>query len=216
MEQSPPSISIRPLGDSDLSEAGAILRRAFAAQFGMPPDTFWTDRDFVTGRWMTDPSLAFGAWMGDRLVGSSLGTSWGSLGIFGPISTHPDTWNHGTARLLIPPVLERLNALGARHLAFFTFAESTKHIALYQRFGFWPRFLTAIMTRLVEANEIVPETTRYSTVAGGNTHCSHTWTRRQRLSYRWITNGGGGFVRVWTEEPRRGRLMFDQVRSGSP
>jgi hypothetical protein len=101
-----------------LPEAGAILRRAFAVQFGMPPDTFWTDRDFVTGRWMTDPSLAFGAWMGDRLVGSSLGTSWGSLGIFGPISTHPDTWNHGIARLLIPPVLERLNALGARHLAF--------------------------------------------------------------------------------------------------
>jgi len=78
-----------------LAGSGAILRRAFAAQFGMPPDTFWTDRDFVTGRWMTDTSLAFGAWMGDRLVGSSLGTSWGSLGIFGPISTHPDTWNHG-------------------------------------------------------------------------------------------------------------------------
>jgi len=171
VEQSSPSISIRPLGESDLPEAGAILRRAFAVQFGMPPDTFWTDRDFVTGRWMTDPSLAFGAWMGDRLVGSSLGTSWGSLGIFGPISTHPDTWNHGTARLLIPPVLERLNALGARHLAFFTIAESTKHIALYQRFGFWPRFLTAIMTRLVEVNEIVPETTRYSTVAGaGQAH----------------------------------------------
>jgi hypothetical protein len=78
-----------PSGESDLPEAGAILRRAFAAQFGMPPDTFWTDRDFVTGRWMTDPSLAFGAWMGDRLVGSSLGTSWGSLGIFGLISTPP-------------------------------------------------------------------------------------------------------------------------------
>jgi hypothetical protein len=91
VEQSSPSVSIRPLRESDLPEAGAILRRAFAVQFGMPPDTFWTDRDFVTGRWMTDPSLAFGAWMGDRLVGSSLGTSWGSLGIFGPISTHPDT-----------------------------------------------------------------------------------------------------------------------------
>ncbi|MBR0712686.1 GNAT family N-acetyltransferase [Bradyrhizobium liaoningense] len=123
------------------------------------------DRDFVTGRWVTDPSLAFGAWIEDRLVGSSLGTSWGSLGVFGPISTHPDTWNRGIARLLIPPVLERLNALGARHLAFFTIAESTKHIALYQRFGFWPRFLTAIMTRPVDPNETVGESVRYSAIA---------------------------------------------------
>ena len=171
MEQTSQRISIRPLTEGDLPEAGGILRRAFATHFGMPPDTFWADRDFVTGRWMTDPSLAFGAWIEDRLVGSSLGANWGSLGVFGPISTHPDTWNRGTARHLIPPVLERLKALGARHIAFFTFAESTKHIALYQRFGFWPRFLTAIMTRLVEVNEVVPETTRYSTVAGaGQAH----------------------------------------------
>jgi GNAT superfamily N-acetyltransferase len=162
------SISIRHLSEGDLPEAGAILRRAFATHFGMPPDTFWTDRDFVSGRWMADPSLAFGAWIEDRLVGSSLCANWGSLGVFGPISTHPDTWNRGTARLLIPPVLERLNALGARHLAFFTFAESTKHIALYQRFGFWPRFLTAIMTRAVDAHETVPESTRYSAIAGAD------------------------------------------------
>ena len=117
MEQSSPSISIRPLGESDLPEAGAILRRAFAAQFGMPPDTFWTDRDFVSGRWMTDPSLAFGAWMGDRLVGSSLGTSWGSLGIFGPISTHPDTWNHRTSELGLVQALDELREGGLESAA---------------------------------------------------------------------------------------------------
>jgi hypothetical protein len=78
--------------------SGRNLASCVRDPFGMPPDTFWMDRDFVTGRWMTDPSLAFGAWMGDRFVGSSLGTSWGSLGVFGPISTHPDTWNRGIAR----------------------------------------------------------------------------------------------------------------------
>jgi N-acetylglutamate synthase-like GNAT family acetyltransferase len=134
----------------------------------MPPDTFWNDRDFVTGRWMTYPSLAFGAWIEDRLVGSGLGAIWGSLGVFGPISTHPDTWNRGTARHLIPPVLEQLNALGARHIAFMTIPESTKHIALYQKFGYWPRFLTAVMTRRVEGNETPTNSTRYSTVTGGD------------------------------------------------
>ena len=112
MEQTSQSISIRPLGEGDLPEANAILRRAFATQFAMPPDTFWTDQNLVTGRWMTDPSLAFGAWIEDRLVGSSLGANWGSLGIFGPISTHPDTWNRGIAKHLIPPVLERLEGIG--------------------------------------------------------------------------------------------------------
>jgi N-acetylglutamate synthase-like GNAT family acetyltransferase len=168
LEQTSQSIAIRPLSEGDLPEAGAILRRAFATQRGMPPDGFWTDRDFVTGRWMTDPSLAFGAWIEGRLVGSSLGAAWGSLGVFGPISTHPDTWNRGTARHLIPPVLERLKALGARHIAFFTIAESTKHIALYQKFGYWPRFLTAIMTRAVEGNETPADSTRYSSIAGGH------------------------------------------------
>jgi len=134
----------------------------------MPPETFWSDRDFLSGRWKTDPSLAFGAWIDDRLVGSSLGAAWGSLGVFGPISTHPDTWNRGTARQLIPPVIDRLKALGARHIAFFTIAESTKHIALYQSFGYWPRFLTAIMTRPIEGDETSAGSTRYSDLAGSD------------------------------------------------
>src|SRR5262249_42101432 len=75
-------------------------------------------------------------------------------------------WNRGTAKYLIPPVLDRLTALGARHIALLTFAESTKHIALYQKFGFWQRYLTAIMTRSVGGRETPAESTRYSVVAG--------------------------------------------------
>jgi GNAT superfamily N-acetyltransferase len=166
VEQTSQGISIRTLDEGGLPEASSILRRAFATHFGTTPDTFWIDRDFVTGRWMTDPSLAFGAWIEDCFVGSSLGANWGSLGVFGPISTHPDTWNRGAARYLIPPVLERLSALGARHMALFTFAESTKHLALYQKFGFWPRFLAAIMTRSVAGGDTLIESTRFSIVVG--------------------------------------------------
>lgn len=168
MEQASQGISIRPLCEGDLPEANAILRCAFATHFGMPPDTFWMDRDFVTGRWVTDPSLAFGAWIEDRMVGSSLGAKWGRLGVFGPISTHPDTWNRGIARHLIPPVIERLKAMGVQHTAFFTFAESTKHIALYQKFDFWPRFLTAIMTRPVDFHDAPPASTRFSAIANAD------------------------------------------------
>jgi hypothetical protein len=33
----------------------------------------------------------------------------------------------------------------------FTFPQSAKHVGLYQKFGYWPRYLTAIMTRAPEA-----------------------------------------------------------------
>ena len=33
-----------------------------------------------------------------------------------------------------------------REAGLFTFAHSPKHVGLYQKFGFWPRFLTAIMS----------------------------------------------------------------------
>jgi hypothetical protein len=42
---------------------------------------------------------------------------------------------------------------GTRHEGLFTFPHSPKHIGLYQKFGFWPRFLTAVMSKPVEARE---------------------------------------------------------------
>ena len=37
-----------------------------------------------------------------------------------------------------------------KHVGLFTFAHSQKHVGLYQKFGFWPRFLTAIMSKPIE------------------------------------------------------------------
>ena len=37
----------------------------------------------------------------------------------------------------------------SRTAALFTFAQSAKHVGLYQRFGFYPRFLTAVMSKPV-------------------------------------------------------------------
>ncbi len=37
---------------------------------------------------------------------------------------------------------------GVREAGLYTFAQSPKHVALYQKFGFWPRFLTAIMSKV--------------------------------------------------------------------
>jgi hypothetical protein len=39
------------------------------------------------------------------------------------------------------------------HAGLFTFAQSSKHVHLYQKFGFWPRFLTAVMSKPVDTAE---------------------------------------------------------------
>ena len=40
-----------------------------------------------------------------------------------------------------------------REACLFTFAHSPKHVGLYEKFGFWPRFLTAIMSKGVSGRE---------------------------------------------------------------
>jgi hypothetical protein len=47
------------------------------------------------------------------------------------------------------PIMARFEAWGVQHTGLFTFAHSPKHLGLYQKYGFWPRFLTAVMSRAV-------------------------------------------------------------------
>jgi hypothetical protein len=68
---------------------------------------------------------------------------------------------------LIDPVMECFAKWGTAHAGLFTFAHSQKHVCLYQRFGFWPRFLTAIMSKPVEPTMQSPQWTRFSEVQAG-------------------------------------------------
>jgi hypothetical protein len=42
--------------------------------------------------------------------------------------------------------MTQFDVWGTRHVGLFTFAHSAKHVALYQKYGFYARFLTAIMS----------------------------------------------------------------------
>lgn len=135
-----------PLVEADLPEAGRILRTAFGTFLGAPePELFWSDRDYVHGRWQAPHVVALGATLDGRLVGSNFATNWGSVGFFGPLTVHVDVQEHGVGKALLAATMEQLDAWGTRHVGLFTFAHSPKHLALYQKFGFHARFLTAIM-----------------------------------------------------------------------
>jgi GNAT superfamily N-acetyltransferase len=154
-------ITIRALREDDLPVADHIVRVAFGTFLGLPePASFMGDADYVRGRWRADPDAAFAAEIGGELVGSNFAARWGSVGFFGPLSVRPDLWDRGIAKHLMAPVMECFGRWGVTHAGLFTFPHSRKHVGLYQRFGFWPRFLTAVMSKPVTA---APRQTRWTT-----------------------------------------------------
>ncbi|HET7244834.1 MAG TPA: GNAT family N-acetyltransferase [Streptosporangiaceae bacterium] len=88
------------------------------------------------------------------------------MGFFGPLTVDPACWNQGIAKLLMEPTVELFDSWGTRHAGLFTFAQSAIHVGLYQRFGFWPRFLTAVMSRPVRPPAPAQPGTRMSDLAG--------------------------------------------------
>jgi hypothetical protein len=95
-----------------------------------------------------------GAREGDRLIGSNVATRWGSFGFFGPLTVLPEFWDRGVAQSLLEATMKVFDRWGVGHTGLFTFPQSAKHVGLYQKFGYWPRYLTAIMGRTPEANSV--------------------------------------------------------------
>ncbi len=140
------SAVIRPLTQDDLPAARRILRTAFGTFLGAPdPENFWADLDYVYGRFAAEHVASLAAVMDGELAGSNFVTNWGSVGFFGPITVHPERQTQGIGKDLVEAVSSQLDAWGTRRAGLFTFPQSAMHLALYQKFGFYARFLTAIM-----------------------------------------------------------------------
>jgi hypothetical protein len=162
-------VSVRPLREDDLPVADRILRLAFGTFFGLPdPLAFLGDADYVRARWRADHVSAFGAEIDGELAGSNFATRWGSVGFFGPMTIRPDLWDRGVASKLLGPTMECFAAWDTQHAGLFTFAHSPKHVHLYQKFGFWPRSLTAIMSKPVPAASPATEWFSFATIPEGD------------------------------------------------
>jgi GNAT superfamily N-acetyltransferase len=145
-------IRIGPLKQSELEEAGRIFRLAFGTFLGLPDSLdFMGDRDLMTPRWRSSHVKVIAAREGGRLIGTNVATRWGSFGFFGPLTVLPDYWNRGVAQRLLEATMAIFEGWGVRHTGLYTFPQSARHVGLYQKFGYWPRYLTAIMTRTPEA-----------------------------------------------------------------
>ncbi len=140
------AVRISPLRDSELGEAVRIVRLAFGTFLGLPdPIQFMGDRDLMTPRWRARNTRVLAAHIDGRLVGSNVITRWGSFGFFGPLTVLPEFWDHGVAQRLLESTVKVLDGWELRRSGLFTFAHSAKHVGLYNKFGFWPGYLTALM-----------------------------------------------------------------------
>lgn len=159
-------VEIRALAEEDLDEADRIFRLAFGTFLGMPdPSAFMGDADLVRTRWRADPTAALGAYADGALVGSNFAARWGSFAFFGPLTVRPELWNQGVARALLEPTVALFERWGTRQAGLFTFAQSPKHVSLYQRFGFWPQHLTPVMARAVSPSAAAATGSRYADLA---------------------------------------------------
>jgi GNAT superfamily N-acetyltransferase len=162
------SAVIRPLTESDLPAARRILRTAFGTFLGAPdPENFWADLDYVYGRFAAEHVASVAAEMDGELVGSNFVTKWGSVGFFGPLTVDPDRQAQGIGKDLVEAVSSQLDAWGIRHAGLFTFPQSAMHLALYQKFGFHARFLTAIMATPARSVGNAGAWSRYSELSAG-------------------------------------------------
>ncbi|MBW0118594.1 GNAT family N-acetyltransferase [Pseudonocardia sp. KRD-169] len=143
-------MDVHPLGATDLDVADEIFRDAFGTFLGS--DVFG-DTDLLRTRFRAGHTTVLGAYHGSDLVGSNVVSRWGDVGWFGPLSVAPKLWDAGVGSRLMVATMEVFADWGVTHQGLFTFAHSPRHHGLYQKFGFWPRFLTAIMSRQVTGSE---------------------------------------------------------------
>jgi predicted N-acetyltransferase YhbS len=142
------AVAIRPMAPEDVDAADRLMRLAFGTFLGLPdPSRMFGDADMLRSRYATDPGGAFVATLDGEVVGAVYVTRWGSYAFFGPLCVLPELWDRGIGQLLLRPVMELFERWGVRQAGLYTFAQSAKHVGLYQRFGFWPQQLTAVMAR---------------------------------------------------------------------
>ena len=160
-------VVVRALVERDLPEAQRIIRDAFGTFLGASDLENFSFPPYAHTRFGAEHIASFAAERDGELLGSNFAIRWGSVGFFGPLSVRPDLDNQGIGQRLVGAACDAFEGWGIRHAGLFTFAQSAKHVGLYGKFGFHPRFLTAIMAAPARATDIARQWSGYSGLPEG-------------------------------------------------
>ncbi len=165
------SLTIRPLEEADVDAADKVRRLAFGTYFGLPdPLSFSGTSRLIERRRRAWSDGAILAEQDGAVAGIAISSRWGNVGIFGPLAVHPQYWRSGVGRQLLDATIPIYDRWQCRAAALFTFPASLTHVGLYQRYGFWPRSLTAVMNRPVTAPSPVPQARSLTAMSAAEQH----------------------------------------------
>jgi predicted N-acetyltransferase YhbS len=153
----------------DLDSVDRVLRLAFGTIRGLAdPASAFGDGDLARTRFRASPDAAWVAELEGDVVGSVFAAQWGTFGFLGPLSVDPALWDRGIGSRLLLPVLDAFGRWDLRQAGLFTFAGSPKHLGLYQKHGFWPGALIAVMAKSTDPHA----RTEYALASKGREHPS--------------------------------------------
>jgi len=147
-----PKVQIRRVRKGDLAKVKDVLEQSFGdfleRQLGTRPRQAFNGAQYVHHRWLMEPWGCFVAEEdGAKIVGAALAATWGTVGLLGPVAVLTHYHNQTIAQQLIRAAQEFFEENKATLHGAVTYPTSAKHLALYHKAGFRPKFLTAMMSR---------------------------------------------------------------------
>ena len=147
-----PKVQIRRVRKTDLSRVRDVMEQAFGdfleRQLGTRPRQAFGGAQYVHHRWLMEPWGCFVAEEdATKIVGAALGVAWGSVGLVGPVAVLTHYQNQTIGQQLIRAVEGFFEENKVTLQGAVTYPTSPKHLALFHKFGYKPKALTALMTR---------------------------------------------------------------------
>jgi ribosomal protein S18 acetylase RimI-like enzyme len=156
-----PKVQIRRVRKGDLSKVKDVLEQSFGdfleRQLGTRPRQAFNGAQYVHHRWLMEPWGCFVAEEdGAKIVGAALAVTWGTLGLLGPVAVLTHYHNQTIAQQLMRAAQDFFEENKATLHGAVTYPTSAKHLALYHKFGYKPKSLTAVMSRALERGTARP------------------------------------------------------------
>ena len=150
-----PKVQVRRVRKGDLTRVKDVLEQTFGdfleRQLGTRPRQAFGGAQYVHHRWLMEPWGCFVAEEdGAKIVGTILAVNWGTVGILGPVAVLTHYQNQTIGQQLIRAVEEFFDENKVTLQGAVTYPTSPKHLLLYHRFGYKPKSLTAVMTRVLD------------------------------------------------------------------
>jgi len=150
-----PKVQIRRVRKGDLSKVKDVFEQSFGdfleRQLGTRPRQAFNGAQYVHHRWLMEPWGCFVAEEDSaKIVGAALAVTWGTLGLLGPVAVLTHYHNQSIAQQLMRAVQEFFDENKATLHGAVTYPTSAKHLALYHKFGYKPKSLTAVMSRALD------------------------------------------------------------------